>query len=764
MSTLASSVLQGQREKSAWLEEALDTCIVAYESHRNALENVYSQLTTWQQSSDQGCIHISPVAMSELLKDINDVLQQCALQLQPMDGATSSAESPVEQAQPEHRFWGAHLQSDNASSVSTYSTRRNKPLPAPPQQEQHLLPRSASELSSASQSRGTENDLQASSAMTESQRRLQPSPMLQYHPFSTSRSSMSSVLPAVNESAATDPSKSPAQLDNTAQKPMRPPEQRQQRQQRQQAAAAVQSTRPRTPPRNWHSAAPTPRPTIDDGHQTGSAATGPTVRSSGGSTPLSASQRAEAEHVKLSSQEQRTATREDAKTNGTYQHLFGTRSCNSDSTGRHGPPSTPSVTSASPADAGSAASQHPPPHREVQRSQGYVSEEVGTPHHQSFSSAAERRSSNMASCSHFDSCRFEFFGTDQGAGSALAAASGHQTAAVAFHYSHQTPSHQQSNDGCGSLSQTSIALRDGVPGATVAAAASLSYPSSSTPRRPHQMLSGDEKKSEVDKQRSSSAAEAQRGEASQAGSVGLVHTPSATPQRDSSSRTTVAAPPPPPPQQQQQVSIERESLNLPLPPQQPGKRRPLRTSSQRITPRKMNDSSQVESTVYHRSASPSTGRQPLRADAPEALCFMEREDNFLVKRRLAERKAMHGDIHQVQGNAERDANPLITAGPGRQLVANGGMTGKVEAAPALTAVEEQLISEHTVLRTQLERMQMELYIAVMRHRERGNEPRYTQLNTRMKRVMKDLSRVEWELRVVRNIDCESHSKSPAKGA
>lgn len=86
------SSAQQQAKKIAWLESMLDTSIAAYEFHRNALENIYTQLAQWQQPPNTGCIHISPAEVNELLHDINDVLDQCALQLQPFDNTSGDAD------------------------------------------------------------------------------------------------------------------------------------------------------------------------------------------------------------------------------------------------------------------------------------------------------------------------------------------------------------------------------------------------------------------------------------------------------------------------------------------------------------------------------------------------------------------------------------------------------------------------------------------------------------------------------------------------
>ncbi|CAJ1986045.1 hypothetical protein conserved [Leishmania donovani] len=740
MSTSDSSVLKKQRARIAWLEASLDTSIVAYESHRNALENVYAYLAKWQQSPGEGCIHISPAALSELLNDIDDVLEQCALRLQPIDGATPAADSPTEQAHSEHCFRGAHLYPDNARG-----TRRNKAVPAPPQQQPQMTSRSVSELSRGSRPRGAEDDLhEASTATTESRQHQQPKPVLQYRPLSSSRSRTSSVLPAMNEreAAAVQP------VYTTSADSTPPPSQAV-------AGSWKPQPRPRAQPRDRMGVALTPWPIMDDRQQPSGTAAGPVDRTRSDPTPPSARLRAEENHDELPapqyssykrtgrpllpSPERRAAAEElaelaaaeeEAKASSAYQQSFGgcshsresERNCVS--AGHRWPSPSSSLTSAS------HQLPPPPPLQGEQHGQSYWSEEQDIPYRRGSSAAGEHRSSNTGAGSHVGSGRSGLSEEGPYAGIAPAAASGHRAAAaVTSHHSHPAPSHQQSSAGGRALSRTSSTLKGSPSDAAVAALESLSYASSCAPHRPGQPRGG-----------AAGAAAMYAGhpvEASQAGSLGLVYTPSVTPQRDSDNGAAVTA------------------------PQQLSERRRLRTYSQRPIAPKTNDSSQVESTVYHRrTLSPSAGRKPLRADSPETLRFMEREDAFLEKQRQKLLGEEHRDPLQPQNNA--GATLYITANPGGQPVANGGKAVK-EAAPEMTAVEEQLIAEHTILRTQLEKMQMEMSIAVARHRERGNEQRYTQLNTRMKRVMKDLDRVEWELRVVRNIDRQSRSQSPASG-
>lgn len=717
--------MKRQRARIAWLEASLDTSIVAYESHRNALENVHAYLEKWQQSPDQGCIHISPAALSELLSDIVDVLEQCALRLQPIDGATPAAESPTEQAHSEHRSRDAHLYPHNA-----YGTRRNKAVPAPPQQQPQMTPRSLSELSRGTHPRGAEDDLhEASTTTTESRRHPQSKPVPQYCPLSSSRSRTSSVLPAMSEKAA-----AAVQPVYTGSADLTPPPSQAQ------AGSWKSKPRPRAPPRERMGVALTPWPIIDDRHQASGAAAGPGDGIQRGPTPTSARLRAEENHNELPapqysaykrtgrpllpSPERRAtaeelaelaAAEEEARENSAYQQSFGacSHSRESDrncvSTGHRWPSPASSSTSAS-------HQLHPPPPLQgEQHSQSYWSEEQDIPYRRGSSAAGERRSSNTGAGSHVGSGRSGLSEEGRYAGIAPAAAGGHPAA-----------SHQQTSAGGRALSRTSSSPRGSPSDAAVAAVESLSYASSSAVNHPCQPRGG--------------AAAMYPGypvAASQAGSLGLVYTPSVTPQRDSDNGAAVAA------------------------LQQLGDRRPLRTYSQRPIAPKANDSSQVESTVYQRRMlSPSARMRPLRADSPETLRFMDREDAFLEKQRRKLLREEHRDPLQPHNKA--DSTLYITANPGGPSVANGGKAAK-EKAPEMTAVEEQLIAERTILSTQLEKMQMEMSIAVARHRERGNEQRYTQLNTRMRRVMKDLDRVEWELRVVRNIDRQSRSQSPANG-
>lgn len=730
-------MLKKQRARIPWLEASLDTSIVAYEFHRNALENVYAYLEKWQQSPGEGCIHISPATLSELLNDIADVLEQCALRLQPIDGATPAADSPTEQAHSGHRFGDAHLYPDNARG-----TRRNQAVPAPRQQQPQMTPRSVSELSRGSRPRGAEDDLhEASAATTESRQHLQPKPVLQYRPLSSSRSRTSSVLPAMNAGAAEAvPPVYTTSADSTP-----PPSQAL-------AGSCKPQPRPRAQPRNRTGVALTPWPIMADRQQPSGAAAGPADRTRSNPTPPSARLRAEENHNELPapqyssykktghpllpSPERRAAAEElaelaaaeaDVKADSAYQQSLSgcshsresERNCVS--AGHRWPSPSSSLTSPS------HQLPPPPPLQGEHHGQSYWSEEQDIPYRRGSSAAGEHRSSNTGTGSHIGSGLSE---EDPHADIAPAAASGRRAAAtVTSHHSHPAPSHQQSSAGGRALSHTSSTLKGSPSDAAVAAVESLSYASSSIPHRPCQPRGG-----------AAGAAAMYAGhpvEASQAGSLGLVYTPSVTPQRGSDNGAVVTA------------------------LQQLGERRRLRTHSQRPIPPKTNDSSQVESTVYHRrTLSPSAGLKPLRADSPETLRFMEREDVFLEKQRRRLLGEEHRDPLQSQNNA--GATLYITANPGGQPVADGGKAGK-EAAPEITAVEEQLIAEHAILCTQLEKMQMEMSIAVARHRERGNEQRYTQLNTRMKRVMKDLDRVEWELRVVRNIGRQSRSQSPASG-
>ncbi|KPI88042.1 hypothetical protein ABL78_2868 [Leptomonas seymouri] len=90
------SSAQQQAKKIAWLESMLDRSIAAYEAHRNALVNLYTQLTQWQQPPGTGCIHVASNEVNELLGDINDVLDQCALQLQAFHSDNSKNEDALE--------------------------------------------------------------------------------------------------------------------------------------------------------------------------------------------------------------------------------------------------------------------------------------------------------------------------------------------------------------------------------------------------------------------------------------------------------------------------------------------------------------------------------------------------------------------------------------------------------------------------------------------------------------------------------------------
>ncbi|KAG5507772.1 hypothetical protein JIQ42_08061 [Leishmania sp. Namibia] len=845
MSSLASSGQWKHREKVAWLEAMLDTTVVAYESHRNALENIYDRLARWQRSSAEGCIHVSPAAVNELLKDINDVLEQCALRLQSMEEVAAAAESTAEEAHPatvtapppsktahpKHRFRGMQPQPDDHSSASSLSTRRNKEKPAPPPQVQKVASRSVSEPSSANYSCEVEEDLPlVSTVTTESKRHLKSSLGQQYLPLSAACSRSSSVPPSASESAnaalqptftsgisvAADPSNSPAQLDKTAQ------EDQTQRQQvvtdvqltmaitvhestpsqraRQDLESAVSTPKPqsltdsqgsRAPPRNRTGVALTSWPIIDDrckasdadsplAEQSRRVAMQPSARlreaENNGELPAPQYRSyKETGRVLLPSPERRAmAAVQNKKANGTHHQFFGERGrnheedFNGDSAGRYKASSASSVASASRPSMsarGSQRSQLQPRQQMARAIQRDLGEEQGIPRPQGSPTAVEHRSTNPGSAGRANSCRSSLFEESQYAGSAPAATSEHRTAAsVGSRHSHTAPSHQQGSAGSRTPSPASNPLRGDASSAAVEAVTLSSYASSSASHRPREPRGEDQANSNLRKQRSGAAntAVAQHMDASQAGSIGLVYTPTTTPQRDSGNGVTVAV------QQQQNASTSQVSPDLPLPLQEPGKHRRLRTSAYRRASLKTNDSTQMEHAVYRRRTfTPPLVRQPLRADVPETLQFMQKEDALLEKRRDRILKEVHRGPCQLPDSADIDTDAgtalPITIGPAGLLVESCSKADK-GAAPAMTAVEEQLVAESSILRTQLERMEMELTMAALRHRERGNEQRYAQLRSRMTRVRKDLDRVEWELYTVRSIDRKSQSRPSAIGA
>ncbi|KAG5512032.1 hypothetical protein GH5_07986 [Leishmania sp. Ghana 2012 LV757] len=854
MSSLASSGRWKHREKVAWLEAMLDTTVVAYESHRNALENIYDRLARWQRASAEGCIHVSPAAVNELLKDINDVLEQCALRLQSMEElaaaagstaeeahpATATAPPPSKTAHPKHCSRGMQPQPDDHSSANSLSARRIKEKPAPPPQVQKVASRSVSEPSSANYSCEVEEDVPLASTMTtESKRHLKSSSGQLYLPLSAACSRSSSVPPSASESAnaalqptftsgisvAADPSNSPAQLDKTAQ------EEQPQRQQvvtdvqltmaitvhestppqrARQDLASAESTPPnpqsltgsqgsRAQPRNRTGVALTPWPIIDDrckasdadrrlAEQSRRVAMLPSarLREAENHDELPAPQYRsykETGRVLLPSPERRAMAAElegraaavqNEKAKGTPHQFFGERGrnreedFNGDSAGRYKASSASSVTSASRPSMSARGPQRsqPQPRQQMERAiKRNLGEEQGIPRPQGSPTAAEHRSTNPGSAGRANSCRSSLFEESQYAGSAPAATSEHRTAAsVASRHSHTAPSHQQGSAGSRTPSPASNALRGDASSAAVEAVTLSSYASSSASHRPREPRGDDQANSDLRKQRSGAAntAVGQHMDASQAGSIGLVYTPTTTPQRDSGNGVTVAV------QQQQNESTSQVPPDLPLPLQEPGKHRRLRTSAYRRASPKANDSSQMEHAVYRRRTfTPPLVRQPLRADVPETLQFMQKEDALLEKRRDRMLKEVHRGPCQLPDSADIDADAgtalPITIGPVGLLVENCSKADK-GAAPAMTAVEEQLVTESNILRTQLEKMEMELTIAVLRHRERGNEQRYAQLRSRMTRVRKDLDRVEWELYTVRNIDRKSQSRPSAIGA
>ncbi|KAG5486337.1 hypothetical protein CUR178_07648 [Leishmania enriettii] len=849
MSSLASSGQWKHREKVAWLEAMLDTTVVAYESHRNALENIYDRLARWQRSSAEGCIHISPAAVNELLKDINDVLEQCALRLQPVEEVVGAAEStvagarsappPSKTAHPKHRSRGTPSQPDDRSSASSLSARRNKENSTPPPQMRKVASRSVSEPSSANYSCEVEEDLPFASTMTtESKRHLKSSSAQPYLPLSAACSRSSSVPPSASESAnaalqpaftsgvsvAADPSNSPAQLDKTAQEDQ---SQRQQvvtdvqltmaitvhesapPQRARQDLASAESIPPksqsltdsqgsRAQPRNRNGVALTPWPIIDDRCKA-SDADPRLAEQSRRVAMLPSARRREAENhdelpgpqyksyketgsVLLPSPERRAMAAEleghaaavqDEKANGTHHQFFGERGRNrenlyGDSAGRYKASSTSSVTSASRPSMNARGSQRsqPQPRQQMERTiQRGLGEEQGIPRPRGSPTAVEHHSTNPGSSGMANSCRSSLFEESQYAGSVPVATSEHRTAAsVASRHSHTVPSHQQGTAGSRTPTPVSNPLRGDDSSAAVEAVTLSSYASSSASHRPREPRGADQANRELRKERSGAAntAVAQHMGASQAGSIGLVYTPTTTPQRDSGNGVTVAV------QQQQNAPTSQVPPDLPLPLQEPGKHRRLRTLAYRRASPKANDSSQVEHAVYRRRTfTPPLARQPLRADVPETLQFMQKEDALLEKRRDRMLKEVHRGPCQLPESADIDADAgtalPIAIGPIGLLTESCSKADK-GAAPAMTAVEEQLVAESSILRAQLERMEMELTMAIFRHRERGSEQRYAQLRSRMTRVRKDLDRVEWELYTVRNIDRKSQSRPSAIGA
>ncbi|GET85804.1 hypothetical protein, conserved [Leishmania tarentolae] len=726
MTTSEPSLLGKHRARTTWLEGSLDRSIAAYESHRNALENIYAHLETWQQSSGHGCIHVSPTALSALLKAIDDVLEQCALRLQPLDGVAAAADSPTEQARLEHRSAHAHLHPENA-----HETRHGKEVPASPQPQHQPASRSLSEKSKVSHSRRAEDNLHEASTMTtESRRHVRPERVFQHQPLSSSRSRESSMTPSTNQRGAASAQPACARsADSTS-----PPSQAL-------AGSWKPQSRPHAQPRDRVGVALTPWPIIDGKNPGSGGAAGPEDDVQSVPAPPSARLRAEENHNELPasqynsykktgrpllpSPERRAAAEElkesamaetKARVDDDYQQSLGARGHNreSDRNGAYAKHHRASLASS----ATSASYQRPPPQalQGEQRSQSYLSEEQGISYHWNSSAPGEHRSWSRAD--PFEEGRYGSL--------APTITSGHRVAAVASQHSHPAPSHPQSSVSDRGRHQTFSTHRGSPPDEAVE---SFSNASSAAPRCPSQPRGGAAGATAV--------SAGHPAEASQAGSLGLICTPSLTPQRDSGNEEAVVA------------------------PQRLTERRRLRTYSQRPATPKNNDSRQVEAAVYHRrTLSPSAKQKPLRADSPETLRFMEKEDAYFEKQWQRARGQEHRDPLPRQNST--GATRYIKANPDSPPVANSGHTNK-EEGPRMTAVEEQLMVERTILCTQLEKMQMETCIAVAQHREQGNEKRYSQLNTRMRRVMKDLDRVEWELRVVQNMDCQSRSKSAASG-
>ncbi|KAG5511438.1 hypothetical protein JKF63_07401 [Porcisia hertigi] len=681
--TMSTSPVQQQQQQQqlkrlAWTEAMLDTSIVAYESHRNALQNIYAQLVKWQQPPGKGCIHINSAEVKELLKDISDVLEQCTLRLQPMEDATPAA--PPSAAPPKRSLGDTHPPLDTFSDASN---RGNMSVSAPSQ-------------------------------LTDAQPAALPPQEQQHRRQQQTASHLQSARPATTHESEAPPQRAQQIVKAVESVPLMSL-----------TVAGPTKAQPRSLSQPGHrtGVALTPWPIIVNGQGTGGgAATSLTARSRSGSTPPSAQLRAEENYRELpaaqyrsykmtgerllpsperraaaAALERRTEAQQDAKESDTYQQLFGAGSRSGESSSvnaeRRGPSTHSVVTSTSQR---SQPTQH---EQMVQRRQGYLSEDQSTPRCRGSPATVENSSSRSRSTEN--SGRVGVLGNNRKAG---------DTPASVKRY----------------------------PGAVTAAAAAVAATATNLPDSHAKSTSDSHTSSLVPCFHSGTV----RGEATQrigepraGGSIGLVYTPSAMSQRANS------------------------ETSLPL--QSPAEHRRLRTSTPRRVTSMKQDSKQVQDAVYNRRTR-STARPPVRADAPETLLFMEKEDAILEKRKereLRELRELHHDPHQ---HIDTEAHAALTTidGTGGRLIAN---KGKVEP-PVLTAVEEQLIAEQAILSTQLEKMQMEMSLSISHHRERGHEQRYVQLKTRMARVEKDLNRVKSELKAVRGIDRESHSRSNANGA
>lgn len=205
-------------------------------------------------------------------------------------------------------------------------------------------------------------------------------------------------------------------------------------------------------------------------------------------------------------------------------------------------------------------------------------------------------------------------------------------------------------------------------------------------------------------------------------------------------------------QQQQQPVASNAELRSPT---ALGQRRPLRTSTPRRGTGYGHDSRQMERKLYHRRISPN--RPPVVADLPEVEAYMRQEDAELIDRREQELEAIRGSpVRTLASYRAGMPYALITNGAAGATAMGKGQSSSspLDAAlqPKMTAVEEQLMAERTVLQMQLEKIQMEIEITTNRHKENGTERRYSQLNHRMARVLADMNRVDAELVTVQRLE------------
>ncbi|KPA80854.1 hypothetical protein ABB37_04276 [Leptomonas pyrrhocoris] len=865
---------QQQARKIAWLESLLDTSIIAYESHRNALENIYAQLEQWQQPPGSGCVHISPGEVRELMRDINDVLDQCALHLQPFnnndDDKDGGKSADGRGAEPDSKVSSHRGAARTPSLPSPTPSRSLTPPPSQQRQQQQRSPplsaqKDASRTTSATPSeassvpraltkaqgqdtpksadekvRGNDNDdpsregssVRSSARGDSCGRRGGEAPANAVPDKARTKPQPTAKSTGPRGAAAHVPDVSPTQLAKTGSRvayPGQPTDNTSTR------SGTPQSAPPRAASK--HDAPQQQEVGADQSQREPSQ--GPTSHfGSNSNTPAPSQQGAPSASVEKQQpqprQQQRSPPTRACHHYQRIAQLMQAPWTNPSNNGREGnaalPPTPaaaapprarqPAPTSSHTAPTSqpilneSQRSRNPPPPQQQQqrrprdatssartglastapRSVSAGNEDVNNdndddavgvgaiPRRRGSSAAAESESSHSSVVPpHMTEEKEAKSGRSQ------RSASPHS----ASQRSHRTPPPQQdqlqqqrssaiASSSAPSASFATPSQHGSTAAAPVAATTTTPAAAAAVPPAQRQRNAGPT---------TAAPPPPSQMDASQVGSVGLVHTPSRAPQHDStrdlsSAAAAVPSPHPAQPQsQQQQQQRSRSSSSLLAssaaeasaapPPQVPGAHRPLRTAVPRRTTPRAYDSSQSEEAVFHRRRRASLGRPPVRADSPKARRYMDREDSELRQRKEEELSEIHnGPCARIDGAGNVLAitsGSAARAGRGRTNAMAGPGNAGLAQQPSqqqqqvpLTAVEEQLLAERTALHNQLEKMQMEVTIATVRNKEWGNERRYTQLNARMSRVLGDLDRVEKELNTVRNFDQAARSGAAAK--